>query len=69
MTSASPLTARENEILVLIAAGKRTPQIAEALGMSPETVRAHRKNMFRKAGVQSVGQLVDYAWRVGIVKP
>jgi hypothetical protein len=53
-TSASPhiglLTARERAVIALIATGRETPQIAQALGVSPATVRTHVRNALSKLG-------------------
>lgn len=54
-------TKREKEILVLIAAGKTTKEIAELLFLSFLTVQNHRKNMFNKFDVKNVAQLLSVA--------
>jgi LuxR family transcriptional regulator, transcriptional regulator of spore coat protein len=55
------LTNREQEILELIANELTTEQIAHTLHISIATVESHRRNMFRKLGVQSVVGLVKEA--------
>lgn len=55
------LTKREQEILELIASELTTEQIAQNLLISIPTVESHRRNMFRKLGVQSVVGLVKEA--------
>lgn len=55
------LTKREQEILELIASELTTEQIAHNLSISIPTVESHRRNMFRKLGVQSVVGLVKEA--------
>lgn len=55
------LTKREQEILELIASELTTEQIAQNLSISIPTVESHRRNMFRKLGVQSVVGLVKEA--------
>ncbi len=55
------LTKREQEILELIANELTTEQIAQNLHISIATVESHRRNMFRKLGVQSVVGLVKEA--------
>ena len=55
------LTKREHEILDLIANEFTTEQIAQNLHISIPTVESHRRNMFRKLGVQSVVGLVKEA--------
>ena len=52
------LTRREMEILRLLAAGQTSKQIAGSLGMSPETVMWHRKQMHLKFGVHSSLEMV-----------
>lgn len=59
------LTAREAQILTLIAAGKNNREIAEHLGVSAKTVDNHRTNLMRKLGVHSVAELLSYALREG----
>jgi len=58
---AMTLTKREHEILDLIANEFTTEQIAQNLHISIPTVESHRRNMFRKLGVQSVVGLVKEA--------
>lgn len=52
------LTAREREIIQLIAKGLTTRQIAQKTGLSTETVKTHRKNALRRNSVSSIPQLV-----------
>lgn len=63
----SPVTAREREVLQLLAEGKRSKQIAETLHVSAKTVEAHRANLMRKLNMHSIVTLVRYAIRNGIV--
>lgn len=65
----SPLTAREREILQLIAEGKSTKEVATLLAISVKTAETHRVNLMRKLGLHSVGELVRYAIRNEIVQP
>ncbi len=51
--SGGPLTRRETEILPMIARGMRNRQIAEALGVSPHTVKLHAHNIMTKLGVEN----------------
>jgi len=55
------LTIREREVLKLLAEGKRTKEIAEALYISPFTVRRHRSNIMEKLNIKSLADLVKYA--------
>lgn len=62
----SLLTAREREVLQLMAEGKSTSQIAECLCVSVKTVEAHRKQIMNKSGIHSVAELTKYAIRQGL---
>jgi two-component system, NarL family, response regulator NreC len=62
----SILTAREREVLQLMAEGKNTNQIAESLCVSVKTVEAHRKQMMNKLDIHSVAELTKYAIRQGL---
>jgi len=55
------LTPREVEIIRLIKKGASSGQIAEALHLSEETVRSHRKNIHFKLGVSKVSELIEFA--------
>jgi DNA-binding CsgD family transcriptional regulator len=57
----SDLTAREREIVRLIALGYTNQQIAEKLFISPHTVVTHRKNITRKLGIKTISGLTIYA--------
>jgi two-component system NarL family response regulator len=61
------LTARELEVLRLIAKGKRNKEIASELGISDETVQGHVKNILAKLSVNSRTEAVAVAIRRGIV--
>jgi DNA-binding NarL/FixJ family response regulator len=62
----SILTAREREVLQLMAEGKSTNQIADCLCVSVKTVEAHRKQIMNKSGIHSVAELTKYAIRQGL---
>ncbi|MCU0418358.1 MAG: response regulator transcription factor [Cyclobacteriaceae bacterium] len=55
------LTKREMDVIPLLAHGKTTHEIAEALFLSPLTVDTHRKNIFRKLNIGNVVDLVNFA--------
>lgn len=63
------LTAREREILQLVAEGRSSKQVADALGISAKTVDTHRANLMRKLAIHSVSELVRYAIREKIAAP
>jgi DNA-binding NarL/FixJ family response regulator len=66
-TSVSPLTAREREIVQLLAEGKSSKEVACALGLTVKTAETHRSNIMRKMEFHSVSELVLYAVRNNIV--
>lgn len=63
------LTATEIEIVKSIAQGKTTKEIAAERFSSVHTVNTHRKNIFRKLGVNTAHEAVKYALRAGWVDP
>ena len=63
------LTAREREIVQLVAEGKSTKEVAALLNISVKTAETHRVNLMRKLDLHSVGELVRYAIRNEIVRP
>ncbi len=52
------ISAREREVIALIAQGHRTRQIADTLFISPHTVKTHVRNIFRKLGIRSRFELL-----------
>lgn len=62
------LTARQVEVLTLIAAGKSTKQVADRLGIAEKTAETHRAMTYKAIGVHSVALLTLYALREGFVK-
>ena len=65
-TGASPLTAREREVLQLLAEGLSSPEIGRRLFVATSTVETHRRNVMRKLGKHSVADLTKYAIREGL---
>jgi len=61
------LTARQREILQLIAEGKNTKEIAGMLDISVKTVEAHRLQLMARVDIHDVPGLVRYAIRSGLV--
>ncbi|MFZ6029524.1 MAG: response regulator [Chloroflexota bacterium] len=67
--SVDGLTAREREVLAVLAEGKSNEEIAEMLSISKHTVARHRENLMRKLGLHNRGELVKYAIRKGLIMP
>jgi DNA-binding NarL/FixJ family response regulator len=61
------LTARQREIVQLIAEGKNTKEIAHTLTVSVKTVEAHRLQLMARLNIHDVAGLVRYAIRSGLV--
>lgn len=61
------LTARERDVLRLLAEGRSHKQVADALGIRPKTVETHRANVSRKLRLKSSGDLVRYAIRNNLI--
>lgn len=55
------LTSREKEVLILLAEGKKSQEIANALFISVNTVRRHRYNIMEKLNINNLADLVKYA--------
>jgi len=62
-----PLTAREREVLGLLAAGAPNRKIAERLVVTPETVKKHLSHLFDKLGVANRTQAVARARELGLL--
>ena len=60
------LSAREREVLQLVAEGRATKQIAAELDVSVKTVETHRRQLMEKTGLYSVAELTKLAIREGL---
>jgi two-component system response regulator NreC len=60
------LTAREREVLQLMAEGQATKEIAATLHVSVKTVETHRRQIMEKLNIYSVAELTKYAIREGL---
>lgn len=65
----SRLTAREREIVQLLAEGKTNKEVAASLNISIKTAETHRTNIMNKLDLHSVTELVRYAVRNNMVEP
>jgi DNA-binding NarL/FixJ family response regulator len=63
------LTAREEEIVKLIAEGYSSRAIADTLVISEKTVDRHRANILQKLGMRDRLELTRFAIRAGLVEP
>jgi two-component system, NarL family, response regulator NreC len=64
-----PLSAREHEVLQLIAEGKSTKDVATMLGVSVKTAESHRSRLMQKLDIHETASLVRYAVRRGLIQP
>jgi DNA-binding NarL/FixJ family response regulator len=64
----NPLSSRETEILQLLAKGMSFNEIGEVLAISPHTVTAHIKKIYRKLAVHSRGEAVYEATQMGLLR-
>ncbi|HSB68022.1 MAG TPA: response regulator transcription factor [Candidatus Methylomirabilis sp.] len=63
------LTAREREVLHLVAEGKTTKEIAAILGVSTKTADAHRTRLMQKLDIHDIAGLTRHAIRSGVIEP
>jgi DNA-binding NarL/FixJ family response regulator len=59
------LTGRERQILTALSEGATTAELSRSLGISPQTVQSHVKNILSKLGAHSKVEAVRIAWRSG----
>jgi DNA-binding NarL/FixJ family response regulator len=65
---ADPLTARERQVLQLIAEGKSTKDVAALLGVSVKTAESHRSRLMQKLDIHETASLVRYAVKRGLIQ-
>ncbi len=63
------LSARERELVQLLAEGRSTKDIARILEISVSTAETHRRNIMRKMGFESVSDVVRYAIKNRMIEP
>jgi DNA-binding NarL/FixJ family response regulator len=66
--TSDPLTARELEVLQLVAEGRSTKEIGALLGISARTAESHRKRIGKKLRIRGTAGLVRYAIRRGVTE-
>ena len=66
-TRIATLTPRERQVFELVVRGKTNKQVANTLGATERTIKAHRQRVMEKMQVQSLAELVSLAERVGIL--
>jgi DNA-binding NarL/FixJ family response regulator len=66
-SASGELSERERQIIRMIAAGRRTREMAELLSLSPKTVEKHRANLMRKLGLRNASAVAAYAIANGYV--
>lgn len=66
--AAMPLTPRHREILIRVASGMTTKEIAADLGVSAKTISNHRQELMRRLGLRDVASLTRYAIQQGLVE-
>jgi DNA-binding NarL/FixJ family response regulator len=61
------LTARQREVLQLLAEGKTMKEVATQLGISTRTTESHKYEIMRQLGIQTTAELIRYAVRIKLV--
>ncbi|MGI8959069.1 MAG: LuxR C-terminal-related transcriptional regulator [Bryobacteraceae bacterium] len=66
-TRGSVLTAREQEVMRLLAEGRTVREVASELSLSGKTIEAHKLNLMRKLDIHNRASLVEYAIQTGVI--
>ena len=66
--TASPLTAREQELITLLCEGLNDQEVADRAGISIATVRTHLASIYLKLGIKDRLKLVIYSYRHGLAQ-
>lgn len=64
---AASLTSREREVLIRVAEGRTSREIADELGISPRTVETHRESIMMKLEIRTVAGLTRFALEAGLL--
>ena len=67
-TSSIKLSKRETQVLIAIAKGQSSVEIAQSLHVSLHTINSHRKNIIKKLGIRSPTEFVVYASEMGLIQ-
>jgi two-component system, NarL family, response regulator NreC len=66
-TRGTVLTAREQEVMRLLAEGRTVREVAAELSVSVKTIEAHKLNLMRKLDIHNRASLVEYAIQTGVI--
>jgi two-component system, NarL family, response regulator NreC len=66
-TRGTVLTAREQEVMKLLAEGRTVREVASELSLSIKTIEAHKLNLMRKLDIHNRASLVEYAIQTGVI--
>lgn len=62
------ITEREIDVIKELVSGKRPKEIADILNISYYTIVTHKKNIYRKLGINHSAELSQYAYKTGLIK-
>jgi DNA-binding NarL/FixJ family response regulator len=67
LAKVATLSAREREVLKLVASGSSSKEVAGALGVSAGTINVHRANLMKKLGTNSIATVVAFAFHAHLI--